>query len=1053
MVIFNKNLEYPGNDLNLQVGESFKGTEDEDKLTSELKIASEILNVGTTIDLLAEHSSGAFSIYDFKTGAGFLNDQSSPENMRFGALIDDLIKDNKLNKGKMEIVLRALMIKEQFPEARFRDFAIVNIGNNMPTGVYPISLKNYLLMLEEYFKTENPEQYALLNAKGLFNFNSYIAESRESEEILTLPEFKNKTIEEQSIVLASKIEQLRNKYTENGEEIPKNVNDTIVKYTKLLLELRRGSREDFLSDNMDMRSWTKYFETFYEASHPMVQKFLLFFQKRNYEALKEINRIKVKQGNFLAPIVKEWYDAHPGTSISNKIGVKSIKYHDPEGMNNPGFFDFMWEKKTVRDIEGWYGRNITEKQVQDGEFTQAQYEYNKWYRETLKDLYNGTMKQIAYDKITKEQVYGGLTYHDSFMPRIPILQDEVAERAGWGSKKNLGRPFKSFTDFFHTQQNQQVKNNSLGVPVKYMGNKTIISQEEADISYSFSTEEMLNLFSQNMIYKKYLDESYALGKGVMQVFRKDFRDPVTKTPIHKNTIDWLDHYLEGNVANKKEEILLTRSQKTHKNPITGKSFNVNYSRVLESQNSLVTASTMWLSPISGGFNTLITAIFNSKEAIKGSIAEMNGMNADYTLADLAKGAKEWFSSGLLGKAKDLKENTRDFERNDKMHRFIDLLNFSTDTFRGRGAKTELMTAKNRLLNKSMLYLFHSIGEEFGNYSAMIAMLSHKKITNEKGEWIKIENDGTFSATTEKEATSFWDAYSITPLGEFIYNGPQRGITPLGEKIFGLTSEEMNKMRRITQRIYGGYREDEKVAIEQYLLGRWIMKFKKYLSNIIAYNFQDKFEDWSLGQYGQLYDEQGNAVFKDGQRVLEWQKAVNEGRINVFIKFFTYSIASRFKEDEKFKEYQWENLKPEQKKMMIDLGLSMFFYFSMLIAGKWYWGDEDEEVLRKNQWYNRFSRLKEDMLQVHPMDLLRQSSSPLLQTQQTYKMFDAGKRFLWDGAIMGDRLQTGPNKGNLPGSTYLTKKIPIINIGHQFGAFSGGEDELDTSYLDKLINKR
>src|SRR5690606_37077835 len=98
------------NTLNLNYGASTKGTGLEDLIKSEFTIASEELGIGTTIDMLVEHSNNSFSLFDFKTGSRFLDDSGTVDEMQYSQLIGEIIKDSKLDKGKMELMLRAFII-------------------------------------------------------------------------------------------------------------------------------------------------------------------------------------------------------------------------------------------------------------------------------------------------------------------------------------------------------------------------------------------------------------------------------------------------------------------------------------------------------------------------------------------------------------------------------------------------------------------------------------------------------------------------------------------------------------------------------------------------------------------------------------------------------------------------------------------------------------------------------------------------------------------------------------------------------------------------------
>ncbi len=568
-----------------------------------------------------------------------------------------------------------------------------------------------------------------------------------------------------------------------------------------------------------------------------------------------------------------------------------------------------------------------------------------------------------------------------------------------------------------------------------MGSQTIIVTQ----NHSLNTEQAMLMFAQNMINKKHLDPINALGQGVMTMLKRQ-KDPATNKVKFKNTMSWLDDFLKRQVTGQHEDLQLAR--KGLKIPFTDK--EVNATRFFDSANNWVSASTMWLNVPGGMFNSIMFFMYNLKEGIKGSWAKRVGFDIediDYTLRDFFKGTQHWLTQGLLPNLKDKTVDAyKDAVMKSKLYRFVDLLNFDTNSFTYSVDKGDLMSAKNTLVDSGLLYMTHSIGEEYGTFSQMAAMLERKRVKDAFGNWIKIETDGTFTkVATPQEATTMWDAYEVTSDGAFVYRGPVRGVLNDGREITGLTADEINRMRRFNQRVNGSYREDEKAAIEMWAVGRWIMKFKKYLPAIMSNNFQSKFNDWSIGNYEEV------AKDSEGRSVLEWSTRVNEGRFNVFLKFVTFAVANRFKDSEKFDAYKWENLSPEQKKLLMDATIASFMWLSLFSAGLAYWDDDED---KESKLYRRYQRLVEDMVQIHPMDLLRHTANPLLQTQQLYKTSEAAGKFLFDGLVMGERVGSGPNAGNLPGEAYLRSKTPVVNIVNQFGLLDGEDDPENVTFLNR-----
>lgn len=1022
------------NDLGLNIGDRYSQSPLMDKLASEVTITSDILGVGSRIDNLVEHSNGSVSLIDFKTGGGFLNDSNTFDQMPYGNLIDDVIRDSKLDKAKMELMVRALILKEKNPDLKFRDLRIAHLQRNRKARLYDVSMKNYLQVLSDHFKNTDEEKYNKLKNAGLLKFENYtsqskvLAENQEENEA-----FRNMPKESQIQYLSNKLEALDLKYPTDmdEEDVPNEAKKKRRELTSQILELGKESDQDFLADTKDQTKIERWFGVFYDVANPMVQKFLRIWQDSKFKAVAEYNQLYHTQLKLVAELKREYFAKYPSKVLGNKIYGDSIQYHTDD---NQGFFDFMWERKTVGNDEGYFARIITEEDVKSGKYTQAQYNYNKWYRDTLKDLWSGTMKVKIGDR-TKEQIWGG-TYgwNPTFMPRIPLDTVEVAERDGIVSKNLLKSAFSNYSDFFVKEQYKDVNNNFIGLPVKYTGSQRIIVTQ----NHSLHAEKAMLMFAQNMINKKHLDQINSLGQGVMTLLKRQ-KDPATNKVRFKNTIEWLDDFLKRQVTGQHEDLRLSRNGA--KIPFTDK--QVNSTRLFDSANSYITASTMWLNVAGGMFNSIMYVLYNVKEGIKGSWAKFAGVNIediDYTLSDFFKGTQHWLREGLIPNASDKFVN--DYKQGvmkSKLYRFVELMNFDTKNFSYSVNKGDLMVAKGTLLDYSHLFLAHSLGEEYGSFSQMAAMLERKKVKDAFGNWVKIGEDGNFtSVATPKEASSMWEAYKVTEDGAFVYTGPVRGVTSDGREIKGLTSDEINKMRKFNQRVNGSYREEEKAAVEMWAMGRWIMKFKKYLPAIINTNFQGKFNDWSIGNYEEI------AKDSEGRSVLEWSTAVNEGRFWVFLKFLTFGIANKFSENPEFDAYRWENMSPEQQKMLLDATLAMFMYFGLFIGGFAYWDDDD----KNSKVYRRYQRLTEDMIQIHPVDLLRTAANPLLQTQQMFKMAEASQKFFMDGLVMGQRVQSGPNAGKLPGESYLRSKTPIVNIANQFGLLDDEDDPETVNFLNR-----
>ena len=176
---------------------------EKDKLKSEVRIASKIWGIGSTIDMLVEHVDKTFSIIDFKFGRNF-NTVSSPFLMKYGRQFKDIWESPK-EIAKLEIMMRALILKTENPDMLFKNLIVNWVPSKYDVASYTdhsrfVEVESYLGMIksalkEEYNKATAEEKKNTIYAKlmdlphfeALFNYKNYIAgysEQQNSEEVM-----------------------------------------------------------------------------------------------------------------------------------------------------------------------------------------------------------------------------------------------------------------------------------------------------------------------------------------------------------------------------------------------------------------------------------------------------------------------------------------------------------------------------------------------------------------------------------------------------------------------------------------------------------------------------------------------------------------------------------------------------------------------------------------------------------------------------------------------------------------------------------------------------
>lgn len=1011
--------------LNLNIRVRDVGTNLEDITASEVTLGWEELGIAGTLDMLVEHPNKSFSIIDIKTGK-LLSDVKTIEEMRFAEVINDIMKDTKLNKAQMQVMMYAFLLKLNKPDAKFEKLQIVHLqGKDVnKADIYNVSIENYLQLIENYVKAERPELYDKYKDKGLFDYENYIGQSknmfRMEENNAT---FKNMTKEQQIDYLTNLIAAIEAKKNQAGlDYYPPEMKAKLIEYNEMLNSIIRENKKEVHADQQDMSTMKRWIGNLYEVSNPLVQSFLQLFQRQKLAAKREYDALKHMNDKLMSAVLTE-YKEKRGPRL-NPV------YHSDDGT---GLYDFMWEQTAIGDTNGWYARIITEDDVKNGKYSKAQYEYNKWYREKVMELYTRTMRTPieAGSKITKESIWGGdkSMIHDRMMPRIPMSREDLIEQKGLFSKENFASALENLTTTF--LKDERIGHNDAGLPVKYVGSSGIISSA----NHSFDAQKALLKFSQAMINKHYLDAVEAVGNSTI-LFLKQSKDVKTNQLKYKNLIAWTESFINNQLIRDSEDISLSRKPQKYK--LFGKEYEVDYINLLKGSNTLVSASAMWLSVAGATFNGIMNGLYMTSKAVQGSILKHfgKGYNYDYSLSDFFNAAWEYFGSGIFNVNNYVSGDKKIINNSkDKMHRFIELLDYDTNTFRNVIGKENLLAAKNRLLDSGKLYFMHSISEEFALYTTMIALLKNHKLQDGKGQWIKMQDGKHVVVPSKSEASSMWDAYDIDADGQFVYNGPVRGKLLSGSELTELTTEEIIRMRRISQRMYGSYREDEKCAIEGYVLGQLFMKFKKYLPNVLTFNFQAAFDDESLGSFVPYKEGGIPAVDENGLTIYQWQSKVNEGRVRTIFKIIQATAMMKMSSDPKYRNY-YENLSDEQRKVFVDGIVTTLLCFGLIAFGAMFFDDDKD---KDKKWYKRYQRLHEDIIGINPFDLARTGQQGFLQAQMAYKTMDASWNFFYRGLIKGEVNKSGKYKGDKPGAHYLKTKVPLLNIANQFGLIDDDED--------------
>lgn len=975
-----------------------------DKYYSELPFVNEKLGIGTTIDGLIEHPNGTYSMFDFKTGARFTNDQNTTELLKYseGQFNEQL--DTRESKAKLELMMRAFMLKEKHPDIKFRDISVIHFRNKQ-YKMYPVEYGTYLEIISKYYRENDPEMYKEFKERGLFDYKNYVTRNQSiNEELINT---KGKSLDTLRKAKQAKLNTLILSKPESKRTVEES--EEIVKLTKEIIQIDNGGFRVEDSDDIDVGFFKRWLGTTSEIASPLIQRFNKLLYQVDDKVAREEREIEIEHRKLYSEIETDYYNRYPMRKIANK-GVVGGLIKTSKNFDGSGIFDFIWKEKTKNGQKGYY--LLSNEDIKNStSLTNAQRKYAQFIRKTIEDQYKSTMLNTVtitetrrdkfgkkYEQPTTKTIASILGYPetlpDDFTPRMVANMEGFMERHGGLNNKTRKYFFnKMMNNYFEKLEAPNPKDKkNLGVPVKYMEQNDYLIGNQF---HSFDPETIVKQFSSSMIKKRNKDELFVMAQGIVTYYKDQGIKDFDNEEHFRSSINFLLDTVQNRILDTKKESNFTRKEFK-----IGKDVVVAPDKVLTNLKNWVGASSMWVQIPNGIANSVLITMLNNKEAVINSIVKRLGVNKediDFTMRDLTFAHKE------IGNL--VKDMLLGDERTNKLWLLAKEMRFLPDNYDYKALKSNLDSAKNKTANEAYLYFAHSLGENYGQLVLLAAQMKHadlydkyevEKITNESGKVVD---------------------------GRLKWTGGIRFKTIDGRIVQGITPEEIMRMKRVSQKIHGGYRKEERTALELTALGQWVLQFKKYLPSILSNMLQSKREDISLGKWVKFPQQE------NGEDIYEWVGRVNEGRIRTVIAWLL-----NFTRLKRNKDYDFKNLSSEQKRNLFDLLISASMFAAIYVLREMAFDDDDEE----KQLAKRFKRLNEDTMQgYYPMDMLRN-----FQTQQNVipKLMETTKAihsFMFEGIMEGKTT----SDGYLKGQKGVMKALPFANSLYQFDRYLDEDDRI------------
>lgn len=993
-----------------------------DKVANEVKVYSDTLGWAGTIDSFYEHFDGTFSIIDMFTGSSY-NKVIVDKLMEYGGqalAIEDSVK----NRKKLQIMLYAFILKTEIPDIKFKNLKVHWMKNDytavLKTTNSDVDVTSFLNMIEAYLIAEKPDVYAKVKTKSYnaFDPNEYYSTPTS---ILQEEGSIEQTIEALQIRLTNlnnAQQDFRNRNKKNSVGLEKEIRIT----TEKLASARSSGMGNILdTSRADETMWKVAFGQFGDFADKKLQNFKLFMDGRRFKAEKEKAEVKRKLGSITTQLRQE-YLSRTGKNILSTLTlgqIDTLMYKDlygkllvPKSISD----DVILEELITKDHPD-YNTKLTQTERDFVNFiSTTMRQYNEIVLNKVA-FYDHNNKPVTFLQLLKNTRVDFKFEDASFLPRLPMLDDELREAGGVISEDHFKKLKRRIKERYLISANKE--QDEYGIPLKYYGNMELIASN----SWSRNLEHAFLGFTENLIDKIYMDDVIAYGKGIITLYNADVA--ADGKPEHMNNAEFLERRILLDIMGRKDTADVSRTGVR----IAGAEKKLNIIAIIGAIRRFTSKQIMWLKPFQGAANGVMAKMITLRRAAVTSITKEGAFGFKDTLRA---------SVEMQSYTKDMMLRNLD---NNKIALMLQEFDYLPNDFGYNTPSSDLVTSKNKGLNEGNMYLFHTMFEKANAINIMVAQLIHMK-TTKNGEEI-----------------SMFDAYDVIQEQDPItgrtysklkYTGDVRGasINAAGEPevLAEVTSNEVTKMKRVYQQMQGGYRADEKSTIELYWWGQILVQFRKYLPAIVMQALKSKNEDYTLGHYKQLFNGDGSPKLKDGQKMYQWVAEETEGSLRIiFASFVNLITFGKF-----YKDYSVKAMKEagqhEKVRVLYESMITAATFIMIYAALMQLFPDDDDE---KDETKLLLHRIAENYSQhYNPVDWLRTMKSPPAAVAKFWLTMSAGAQMIAATSYVafGDEDKAYTRYGRLKGGTEMMKSIPVLSAVYSFHKFIGKSEWSEDSAI-------
>jgi molecular chaperone GrpE (heat shock protein) len=971
-------------------------------ITNNEEVDIEVDGIAGTIDELVEHEDGTISIRDFKTGAL----SNSVIGNFLSEYADKKVPISVLNKAKLQIILYAVMLKINNPDLKFKKLEVLKIQEaGSDADVYNNAMEDlriFLPIIKKFFQ-KNVKSSTPID-ESVWDEVSYISKNKSLQTRLEkLKDESNPFKAARTEILREIEKQNKEKHKAKDKEDVLRIEELITKLLYQLDELEHGystiSTGEY-KQGMDLLS--AFINDKDRVSNPLVQTFTNLFN----EAVVLMNQEKVE------------------------LNREFKQYLKPVTSNNPNYkeaFDWFWNEGNITTYLSQKWNTLTKEQQ----------EYADFYRWNIRFQLFKTMNPLKGIEIIKQELENReswtldksilvrqieeleslcwieghrkksinklnyFQYYEGWTPRVT----KTSEESKWN--EYLSTSFKSLelTEAEKKEIELARADNTVtdrGITLMFMPENGKEGQEKG--IYTFNPNLIFSLFTDNAIKKSYMDDVVNVGNAITSFLGK--KDEAGNRKFFSGSIAYVNNILTAAVKGLDKTQLGTfevpvkvKDSVTGEYKETGETTTYSYDKILRAGKSMVGFTAMAFQPLASfrrGISGTLTYAINS---VGNDLAKFMGVkNTEFGMAD---GFSAWVDS--WGLQATMKKDEK------KVYLMSSMFGNLPDGYDGVGRQ------RDGFIQRADPYMYRKL-KEFGfvidrvvdnaNFNAtMVGQLKAMKIEMPDGS-IK----------------SMYDAYQVVN-GKLVYTGKPRGVDAItGELITGLTPIEINRLKALSKRMYGAYRDEERIGLEVGVLGAIYMQFKKFAMPIYYAALGQSFDNKSLGNY-----EETGEIDKAGNKILVWKGRPEEGFIISVIKYLVdvYRVKGNF-----FKA--WNNMNDGQKRgiVLATTKLGFFFVLGKLIA--YGFGDDDDDD--KNKIKQLVNQVKRETATEFDVYATISTISAVPTFNKAKELIDGVYSLTVDSVVGGERIESGIFKegyfgGTLPplkGIPQIMKNIPIAS---------------------------